>query len=223
MLLDTNFKSIISIMEEKLILELEKRSVIKKGHFVLSCGRHSNTFIGITQISSDPTFLNSLALKVVKKFDFVNVDIIAGAALSGILFGGLIALKQNKQFIYAERIENKIVFRRGFEQYIRKGSRILIADDIITTGRTINQMKKAINKRGGLIAGYITIWQREEIKNIEEEIVTLITEKVPSWIAKDCSLCKDGIAITTTSNKHGGIFLETYGKNPTNWPANKKS
>ena len=95
----------------------------------------------------------------------------------------------------------------------------MVADDVITTGRTIKETTKAIKKLGGIVVGYTTLWQREEIKNLKANVYSLVTEKLESWDKNTCPLCLRGEKVTLTANKRGEEFLEKYGNDPNNWPA----
>ena len=194
-------------MKKSLFRKLKERDAIKKGHFVLSCGRHTDTFVGITEITSDPTYLEKLASEIVSQISF-RPNLIVGSALSGILFGGLLAIKLKTKFIYAERINNDMVIRRGFPKYIYKGCKVIIADDVITSGRTVSQIKELVLSYGAVVEGVVALWKREVVDFDGIPCVVLEKRILPSWEASKCILCKQNIPITLTSNMHGEDFLE---------------
>ena len=207
--------------QEKIIQKLTTINAIRKGHFVLSSGRHSETFIGITKISSNPLFLNFLVERLAQQFQGQRIDIVASPALSGILFGGLLALKLKTTFAYAELVNNKMLFRRGFDLEIGKDKKVLIADDTTTTGKIIKKTTIAVEKLGAEVVGYATIWQREKIKGLGVVIFSLINKNLESWSERNCPFCFQGQKITLTSNRRGEEFLKKYGEDPNKWPARK--
>ena len=214
-------KSLSAEDQEKIIKKLVAIKAIRKGHFILSSGRHSETFIGITDISSNPLFLDFLVKKTAKQLKKQRIDTVASPALSGILFGGLLALKLKTTFAYAELVNNKMLFRREFDLKITKGKKVLIADDTTTTGKIIKKTTKSVEKLGAEVVGYATIWQREKIKGLEAVIFSLVNKTLESWSEKKCPLCLHGQKISQTSNRRGEEFIKKYGADSNKWPAKK--
>lgn len=203
-----------------ILKNLTSIDAIRYGHFVLSSGRHTDTFIGITEITLNTRFLDLLAEMLSNKLKAQRIDIVVAPALSGILIGGMLAIKLRSKFAYAEWVDGKLVFRRGFDKYIAKDSRVLVVDDVITTGRSVKAITREVSKIGGNVVGYATIWQRENIKGLDSKVYSIIQKNISSWDKVECPLCKKEISITLTVNKRGEEFLNKYGDDPKFWPAN---
>ena len=125
---------------------LRKTNALLEGHFVLSSGLHSSKYIQCAKLLSYPskakTICKSLALKIKKKFK--KIDLILAPAMGGIIIGYEIGRILNKETIFCERVKGKFTLRRGFE--IKKGSKVLIIEDVITTGKSSMECVKLIKK-----------------------------------------------------------------------------
>ena len=115
---------------------LRKTNALLDGHFVLSSGLHSPSYVQCAKLLSFPSksekFTKSLASKIKKTFK--NIDIILSPAMGGIVIGYEIGRILKKETIFCERVDGNFKLRRGF--YIKKKSRVLIIEDVITTGKS---------------------------------------------------------------------------------------
>ena len=114
---------------------LKKTNALLEGHFILSSGLHSSRYIQCAKLLSYPhlakDICKSLAFKIKKKFK--KIDLILAPAMGGIIIGYEIGRILKKETIFCERVNGKFVLRRGFN--IKKGQRVLIIEDVITTGK----------------------------------------------------------------------------------------
>ena len=115
---------------------LKKTNALLEGHFVLSSGLHSSKYIQCAKLLSYPHLADkickSLSDKIKKKFK--KIDLILAPAMGGIIIGYEIGRIQKKETIFCERVKGKFTLRRGFK--IKKGSKVLIVEDVITTGKS---------------------------------------------------------------------------------------
>jgi len=131
--------------------EFVDSEAILRGHFILSSGLHSDTYMQCARVSMDPKrsarLCNSLAQKLIKKFGENFADIVISPAMGGVVVGYELARQLGIQAIFCERVNGQFEFRRGFE--IKKNQRVLICEDVITTGKssleTINLVKNYTN------------------------------------------------------------------------------
>ena len=162
---------------------LRKTNALLEGHFVLSSGLHSSKYIQCAKLLSFPhkaeKICKSLANKIKKKFK--NFDLILSPAMGGIIIGYEIGKILKKETIFCERVNGRFKLRRGFQ--IVKGSRVLIIEDVITTGKSCLECVKLIKKSKAKLIGFATIIDRSSKKDlkIKKEIVSHLKISVPTY------------------------------------------
>ena len=162
---------------------LKKTNALIEGHFVLSSGLHSPRYIQCAKLLSFPHFAKdiclSLANKIKKKFK--SIDLILAPAMGGVIIGYEIGKLLKKETIFCERIEGKFKLRRGF--HIKKGSRVVVIEDVITTGKSSLECVKLINNAGAKLIGFATIIDRSTKKTlkIKKKIISHMKIKVPTF------------------------------------------
>ena len=162
---------------------LRKTNALLEGHFVLSSGLHSSKYIQCAKLLSFPhkaeKICKSLARKIKKKFK--NFDLILSPAMGGIIIGYEIGRLLKKETIFCERVKGKFQLRRGFQ--IKKGSKVLIIEDVITTGKSSMECVKLIKNSKAKLMGFATIIDRSSKNNLEikEKIVSHLKISVPTY------------------------------------------
>ena len=162
---------------------LKKTNALLEGHFVLSSGLHSSYYIQCAKLLSYPhlasSICKSLALKIKKNFG--NFDLILSPAMGGIIIGYEIGKILKKETIFCERINGKFELRRGFR--INKNAKVLIIEDVITTGKSSMECVSLIKKAKGKLVGFASIIDRSSKKNlkIKKKIVSHLKIKVPTY------------------------------------------
>ena len=133
---------------------LKKTNALLEGHFVLSSGLHSSKYIQCAKLLSYPSkaekICKSLANKIKKKFK--KIDLILAPAMGGIIIGYEIGRLLKKETIFCERVKGKFTLRRGFG--IKKRSKVLILEDVITTGKSSMECVKLIKKSKATLVGF---------------------------------------------------------------------
>ena len=162
---------------------LRKTNALLEGHFVLSSGLHSSKYIQCAKLLSFPhkaeKICKSLARKIKKKFK--NFDLILSPAMGGIIIGYEIGRLLKKETIFCERVKGKFKLRRGFQ--IKKGSKVLIIEDVITTGKSSMECVKLIKNSKAKLIGFATIIDRSSKNNlkIKKNIVSHLKISVPTY------------------------------------------
>ena len=162
---------------------LRKTNALLEGHFVLSSGLHSSKYIQCAKLLSFPhkaeKICKSLARKIKKKFK--NFDLILSPAMGGIIIGYEIGRLLKKETIFCERVKGKFQLRRGFQ--IKKGSKVLIIEDVITTGKSSMECVKLIKNSKAKLIGFATIIDRSSKNNlkIKKNIVSHLKISVPTY------------------------------------------
>ena len=158
---------------------LKETNALLEGHFILSSGLHSNQYIQCAKLLSQPkkaeTICASLTEKICKTFN--NIDIVLSPAIGGIVVGYELGRQLNIETIFAERINDKLVLRRGF--CIPKGYNVLVVEDVITTGRSALECSDIIKRNSANLVGYSCIIDRSDSKClIKDKIVSQIKFKI---------------------------------------------
>ena len=182
---------------------LKKTNALLKGHFVLSSGLHSAHYVQCAKLLSQPKFskkfVNSLAIKIKKKFK--KIDLILSPAMGGIIVGYEIGRILSIETIFCERVNKKFTLRRGFS--IKKNSRVLIVEDVITTGKSSLECVKLIKKFKAKLIGFACLIDRSNNEKIKDKIISQVELEIPTYNKKDLPEQLKKIPIT----KPGSRFL----------------
>ena len=145
---------------------LKKTRALLEGHFILSSGLHSNKYIQCAKLLSFPNhsskICNSLSKKILKAFPLV--DLILSPAIGGIIVGYEIGRQLNTETIFSERVDGKFRLRRGFS--IKKNAKVLIMEDVITTGKSGLECAKLVKKSKAKLLGFACIIDRSDKENL---------------------------------------------------------
>ena len=185
---------------------LKKTNALLEGHFVLSSGLHSSKYIQCAKLLSFPylakEICNSLAKEIKKNFK--KIDLILAPAMGGIIIGYEIGRLLKKETIFCERVDGKFQLRRGFN--IKKGAKVLIIEDVITTGKSSLECVKLINKSKAKLVGFASIINRSSKNSlkIKSKIVSHLRIDVPTYKKNEIPTELKNIKIT----KPGSRFLK---------------
>ncbi len=165
---------------------LKEANALIDGHFILSSGLHSPQYIQCAQLMSKPDkaikLCQSLSEKIQDKFK--KFDIILAPAMGGIIVGYEIGKLLNKETIFSERVDGVFKLRRDFT--INKNQKVLIIEDVITTGKSSLECSKLVTDKGAKIVGYACIIDRSNGKSlIKEKIVSQVELNIPTYTEKN--------------------------------------
>ena len=160
---------------------LRKTDALLEGHFVLSSGLHSSKYIQCAKLLSYPHLVKEICKSLSRKIkkNFSKFDLILSPAMGGIIIGYEIGRILKKETIFCERVRGKFTLRRGFK--IRKGSKVLIIEDVITTGKSSIECVKLIKQAKAKLVGFASIIDRSNKRNlkIKKRIVSHLKIDVP--------------------------------------------
>ena len=161
---------------------LKETNALLEGHFVLSSGLHSKQYIQCAKLLSHPQqasiICKSLSEKINEKIK--EIDIILAPAVGGIVVGYEIGRQLNVETIFAERVDGKLTLRRGF--LIPKNSKVLIVEDVITTGKSALECADLIKENNSILLGYSCIIDRStETSLIENEVISQIKFNIQAY------------------------------------------
>ncbi|MDA8866622.1 orotate phosphoribosyltransferase [Candidatus Pelagibacter sp.] len=182
---------------------LKKTDALLEGHFVLSSGLHSSKYIQCAKLLSFPHIAENICKSLAKKIKekFKNIDLILAPAMGGIVIGYEIGKLLKKETIFCERVNGKFKLRRGFN--IKKGSKVLIIEDVITTGKSSLECVKLIKKANAKLLGFASIIDRSTKKSlkIKTGIISHLKIDVPTFTAKQLPQDLKSIPITTPGSR----------------------
>ena len=161
---------------------LKETNALLEGHFVLSSGLHSDKYIQCAQLLSKPNKAKEICLSLADKIkeNFKSIDLIVSPAMGGVVIGYEIGRILDKETIFAERVNGKFELRRGFN--IKKDQKILIVEDVITTGKSSLECADMVSKLNGNVIGYACIIDRSNDKSlIKKSFVSQIKIEIPTY------------------------------------------
>ena len=183
---------------------LRKTNALLEGHFVLSSGLHSPKYVQCAKLLSNPSKASKVCLSLSKKIKnkIKKIDLILSPAMGGVIIGYEIGKLLKKETIFCERLSGKFVLRRGFN--IKKNSKVLIVEDVITTGKSSLECVKLIKKSGAKLAGFACIIDRSNNKNlkIKKKIVSQIKLNIPTYKKKNLPSNLKKISITKPGSRY---------------------
>ena len=182
--------------KSELIHLLENSGAILNGHFLLTSGKHSKRYIEKFRVLENPDALDKVCKAMSKPYQDQQIDIVLGAAIGGILIaGGVGRHLGGVKHIFAERIVGNMTLRRGFE--IPSGSRVLIVEDVISTGGSVIELIELANEYNAEIVGIVNLVERSLAPiDFGYSSTPLLNLPIDSWDKENCPLCKDAIPIT---------------------------
>jgi len=177
-----------------------------EGHFLLSSGKHSQFYLQSAKVLEDPKVAEELAsnLATMIKASGIKVDTVCSPALGGILAGYELARALGARFIFAERVDKIMTIRRGFQ--VKKDEKVLMCEDIITTGGSVLEAAAQVEKLGGEVVAFAALANRGFCKRVGSDMEAKPTCKLPNDVPffalgdfefevydeKNCPLCKQG-------------------------------
>jgi len=174
---------------------LKETGAIMDGHFLLTSGRHSNVYIEKFRVLENPAALDDVCREMAEIVKNQNIELVLGAAIGGILISGGVGRHLGVKHIFCERVKGKMELRRGF--CITKGQRIVIVEDIITTGGSVIELIELAERQDAEIMHVVNLVDRSSMGvDFVVPSTALLTIPSESWGPEDCVLCKQGMAIT---------------------------
>ena len=167
-----------------------------EGHFVLTSGLHSNQYFQCAKVLQYPEHCERLCADVASQFREERIDLVIAPAMGGIVVGQEVGRQLRARTIFAERKEGTMQLRRGFE--IRQGERVLVCEDVVTTGGSVQEVIGIVRERGGVVAGVACIVDRSGGKVTFPvarggKQYPVLTMDVVTYAPDVCPLCRQNI------------------------------
>lgn len=192
-------------MNEKEVESLLKETkAILEGHFLLTSGLHSPLYVEKFNVLQHPEYTEKLCEEFAEYFKDKGIETVIGPATGGIILSQVTARLLGVRSIFTERENGVMTFRRGF--HIEPGEKVLIVEDIVTTGGSIKEVVNAVNKLQGDIVGVGLFVDRSggtaDFGVPAEKVHPLLHLSVPTFKPDECPLCKAGVPITERGSHH---------------------
>lgn len=168
---------------------LKESEALLEGHFLLSSGRHSNRYCQCAKLLQYPDKAEKVLKVTVEQLKSVEFDIVVGPAMGGIIVAYELGRQLNKPAIFTEREEGRMTLRRGFE--IKAGDKVIIAEDVVTTGKSSKETAEVIKSLGGEVVGIACIVDRSS-GEIGYPLYSTVKLEIESYDPEECPLCKEG-------------------------------
>ena len=189
------------ILSENEILSIFKSTnALLNGHFLLTSGRHSDVYFQCAKVLQFPEYTEQLCTIIADEFCDKEIDTVISPAIGGLVVGQEVARQLNKKFIFAERENNKLTLRRGFE--LNNGERVLICEDVVTTGGSVFEVIDIVKSNNAEVAGIGLIVDRSNGKvDFGFPQISTIRLDVKSYPSDECPLCAEGLEIVKPGSR----------------------
>jgi orotate phosphoribosyltransferase len=172
----------------------KESGAIFEGHFKLTSGLHSGVYMQCAKLLEYPDRADKLAKAAAgilsNDIDMGKVNTVISPAVGGILWGYMLAFRTGKRMIFTERVDGEMQLRRGFE--MKQGEKVIVAEDVITTGGSVKEVIKICEDSGAEVAGVISIVDRNSGVDFGYPYYNMLKIDIEIYEPGQCPLCNDG-------------------------------
>jgi len=181
-----------SINSMNYLEHFRQSGALLEGHFILSSGLHSPNYLQCALALQFPADAAKFGRAIAEQFTDANIETVASPAIGGLIIGYAVAAALNVRFIWTERQDGVMTLRRGFS--VKTGERILVVEDVITTGGSTRECIEALEANGAKVVGAASVIDRSNgAADVGVPRVALVSMQVPSYKPEDCPLCTEGL------------------------------
>ena len=186
--------------ETEVLAALGEAHAILRGHFQLTSGRHSDTYVQCARVLEDPALTTRLARAIVAALPAdARIDLVASPAVGGIIIGFAVAQALGVRFIFSERERGAMRFRRAFD--VPAGARVLVVEDVVTTGGSVAEVVGLVREAGGEPVAVASLIDRGGPKSFDVPLHPLLRLEVESWTRDSCVLCADEVDLHSPGSR----------------------
>lgn len=179
------------LTKEQVLEVFDKTGGVLKGHFKLTSGRHSDTYMQCAKLFVDTESSAKLCAALAEKLSGIPCDIIVSPAVGGILMGYEMARQLKVPNIFAERENGSMTFRRGFS--LPADANVIVVEDVVTTGGSVKEVVALVKESGANVTAVASIVDRSNGKvDFGVKFVNLVSMEVVSYEPEECPICKEG-------------------------------
>lgn len=176
-------------MSSDALAHFEATNALLRGHFQLTSGLHSDRYLQCARVLMYPKRAEQLARQLAEKLT-ERPEVVVGPAIGGITFAYEMGRALDCPAIFAERVEGAFAIRRGFD--IEPGTKILVAEDVVTTGGSVQEVITMLREKGAEVIGVASLVHRREESPFDVPYTSLLQLMPPTWEASECPLCAEG-------------------------------
>lgn len=174
-----------------------------EGHFLLTSGRHSDAYVEKFQVLQHPELTEKLCAALAARFQDQQIETVVGPATGGIILSQFVGKALGTRAIFTEREEGKMTFRRGFK--VEPGERVLVVEDIVTTGGSVEEVLEILRAAGAEIVGVGLLVDRSGGKaDFGLPTESLLKLEIPTFEPEKCPLCQKGVPLTQRGSRNLG-------------------
>ncbi|HEX9614795.1 MAG TPA: orotate phosphoribosyltransferase [Bacteroidota bacterium] len=189
-----------NIPKEQVLEIFRETKALLDGHFQLTSGLHSPQYFQCARVLQYPKYLHLFAGEIAKHFEYSEVEVVISPALGGIVVGTEVGRMLGTRTIFAERKNQAMEIRRGFE--LRTGERVLVVEDVVTTGGSVFEAVDLVKKAGAVLAGVGYIVDRSNGKlKFESKQYSVLQLDVVAYKPEECPLCKQGSIVVKPGSR----------------------
>ncbi len=179
-------------MTSEEVLDIYKKTgALLTGHFLLSSGLHSEQYLQSALVLQHPDTATRLCAELAEHFKNSRIEVVIAPALGGVFVSHETARALGVRALFAERVNGELTLRRGFT--IKPGERVLVVEDVITTGKSTKETVAVVKKAGGVVIAAGSLVDRSGGKaDVGVPYKSLVTLLVPAYAPEACPLCKAG-------------------------------
>ena len=179
---------------------LEETDALRKGHYLLSSGLHSDTYVQCAKILQYPRYARYLGKELSELWHGTYIDLVVSPALGGLLIGYATAEALECRMVFTERANGQMELRRGLS--IEPDDSVLIVEDVVTTGGSAKETVKLVKSLGADVVGVASIIDRSAEDDSSFELRSLLKIDIPSYPKDDCPLCAEGVEVESPGSKY---------------------
>lgn len=181
----------MKLPREQILDIFRETKALLEGHFQLTSGLHSPQYFQCARVLQFPKYLHLLSGEIARHFEYSEIEVVISPAIGGIVVGTEVGRMLNARTIFAERKDGKMELRRGFE--IQPGERVLVVEDVVTTGGSTKEVIDLVNQSKGILVGTSCIVDRSNGKvQFDTKQFSVLPMEVVAYQPSDCPLCKTG-------------------------------
>lgn len=183
----------MKLPKEQILEIFRETKALLEGHFQLTSGMHSPQYFQCARVLQFPKYLHLLSGEIAHHFEYNEVEVVLSPAIGGIVVGTEVGRMLGVRTIFAERKDGKMELRRGFE--ILPGERVLVVEDVVTTGGSTKEVINLVNAAKGSLVGTGCIVDRSNGKvQFDTKQFAVLLMEVVAHNPADCPMCKSGSA-----------------------------
>ncbi len=203
-------------IDEEVLERLNRGILLRTGayrtndHIALRSGRHTSEYVAKALVTTEPTFTEGLGDIIAAHFSRYEVDLVLTTGYTAGLLGHCVARAHpaRPRFIFGTKAKTaegrtEIILQPEYRAFFGEGGRVLIVEDILTTGVTAKQLIKLVEGMGGKVVGIGAIWRRSTRMKFKYPLFTVVTRDFPTYAPNECPMCRQGIPLNSDVGASG--------------------